>query len=372
LKTENTVNLDSAIEWIIESGVQDTNGGFYAWYDCEKDCYSFLYPEITGYAIQFLTGLYESTGKNVFLKKAIAAGDWLLKIQRKNGAFYCKYFDGTKKIDKSLYTFDAGICLSGLLSLYDATSDEKYFKSSLNIANWLLKNQNPDGSFIAGYTPDNSVIEDHHWSRTSGCHHLKNLIPLLKLYDVLEDKKFYDSAERLLKWGLGLQSETGRFYVSYKLEETYSHANCYAIEGILKAAKYFENKTPSKHIISASRWLSKVQNDDGSIWNYHNTEKERIKTSEALAQAIRIWILTKKFTDTEKSEFETNIKRGLSFLEKTQCSSGNTHSSGGIFYGQRNGEKIRHVNTWATLFTIQALLFLKVKEKNPTFLDLLY
>jgi len=372
LRLREELDLDLAISWVIDSGVQNANGGFYAWYDCEKEQYSFLYPEITGYAIQCLVELYRLTGKNVFLWRANAAGDWLLNIQREDGAFHCKYFDGHGKIEMSSYVFDAGICLSGLLSLFEATSNEKFLKPSLEIADWLLKNQNSDGSFIAGYDPSSAVIEDSHWSRTSGCHHLKNLLFLLKLHEILEDKRFFDSAERLLKWGLGLQSDSGRFCASYKLNETYSHANCYAVEGLLKATRLFSRETLSEHIIRAARWLSNVQNEDGSIWNYYNSRREKIKPSEALAQALRIWILTQEYFDVGKKEFEMNIRKGLHFLGKMQCVNGNIHSVGGIYYGQRNGEKIKHINAWATLFTIQALSFLKEKGGNPSPLEALF
>jgi len=372
LRIRDELDLDSAISWVVESGVQNANGGFYAWYDCQKEGYSFLYPEVTGYAIQFLVELYRLTGKDVFLQRANAAGDWLLNIQRKDGAFHCKYFGEPGKKERSLYVFDAGICLSGLLSLFEVTSSEKFLKPSLRIADWLLKNQNPDGSFIAGYDPNNAVIESSHWSRTKGCHHLKNLFFLLKLYEILEDKRYFDSAERLLKWGLGLQSDSGRFHASYVLNETYSHAHCYAVEGLLKATKFFGRETLSEHIIRAARCLSGMQNGDGSIWNYYGARREKIKPSEALAQALRIWILTEEHFDVGKNEFEMSIRKGLSFLGKMQCVSGNIHSSGGIYYGEQNGEKIKHVNAWATLFTIQALLFLKGKGGNPSSLDALF
>jgi len=372
LKPKDELDLDSAIDWVVRSGIQNADGGFYAWYNCEKERYSFLYPEVTGYAIRLLMELYESMRKDVFLRKAIAAGEWLLKIQRKNGAFHCKYFDGSGKIDKSSYVFDAGICLSGLLNLFEVTSDTKFLKSSLQIADWLLKNQNPDGSFVAGYDPNNMLIEEPHWSATSGCHHLKNLIPLLKLHDIVGDKRCYDSSERLLKWGIGLHSDTGRFYVSRTLKETYSHAHCYAVEGLLKSTKLFDKEVLSEHVIRAAKWLSNVQNEDGSIWNYHYTRKEKIKPSDTLAQALRIWTLAGKYFDVEKNKFEMNIRKGLSFLGKMQCLDGNPRSFGGVYYGKRNGKKIKHVNTWATFFSIQAISFLKERRGNPSAFDALF
>ena len=359
-------DFDKAVHWILESGIQHPNGGFYAWYDCERKQYSFLYPEVTGYALQLLAQLYKETKKEIFLQKGTLAADWLLNIKLRDGSFYCKYFS-PHGIDRSRYVFDAAICSSGLLKLFDITSDPRYLKASLDAANWVLKSQNPDGSFVACYSPSNEMIENDHWSQARGCHHLKNLLLFLEIYKRFEDKEFFDSASRLLKWGSQLQLGTGRFVVAPGSEKTYSHAHCYATEGLSKAMRIFEEPTIEKRLIDAARWLSNIQNEDGSIWNW-TFGNDRIKVCDAAAQALRIW----RGLFLERAEFFENIEKGLGFLKKMQCLNGDVHSCGGFFYGEQNGKRIRHVNTWATLFSVQFLMFLQSKEKNGFFTDALF
>ena len=173
-------SLESAIKWIKESNIQNKCGGFHAWYDCEKKIHSFLYPEITGYAIRLFVQLYKETMDPEMIDRAISAADWLLKIQTSNGGYYCRYYlDNNYQveyIDKTQYVFDSGIIVTGLLELYESTHDDKYLESALFTADWMLSLQNDDYSINAGILPDGRIIEEPHWSKTRGCHQIKTII----------------------------------------------------------------------------------------------------------------------------------------------------------------------------------------------------
>jgi hypothetical protein len=382
LRIKDAPKFETAIDWIINSGIQSKDGAFHAWYDLEKESYSFLYPETTGYAINLLVRLWRTGRKRLFLNKAIEAGDWLVKVQRKNGAFYCKYYNDasdrvSENCDRSLYAFDAGICLSGLLDLYEATSDVRYLEAAVKAGNWLSSLQNSDGSLVAGYNANGDVIEDCHWSRTSSCHHLKNTLSLLKLYQMTRRKKYLGSAAKLLKWGQKLQVNSGRFTVYPNCDETYFHANCYAIEGLLFSSKLLNNITnitPTERAILASQWLSKVQNTDGSLWNWYNSDKEKIKVSDALSQAIGIWLITRRLLPKHQQnrKFSSNIEKGLTFLSSQQRLNGDKHTYGGFYYGEQNEKKIEHVNTWVAFFALRIPLLLKETNNASRMIDLLF
>ena len=373
-RSATPLDLNRGIEWILRSGIQSVDGGFFAWFDNEEERYSFLYPEITGYAIRLLVQLYKTTRSERFLKNAISAGDWLLRIQRPAGSFYCKYFRGNrvdvlsyKDYDRTQYTFDAAICLSALMDLFKAASYVKYLRSSKKIAEWLVKFQNQDGSIAAGYHPDHGIIDAGRWSMTTGCHHLKDVIALLKLYEQLGDERYILSAKRLLEWGRKLQSKDGRFLIFPGNEETYVHAHCYAVEGLLYAAKYLGDNTLMKRAVSGARWLSKIQNNDGSIWNWYNSKEDKIKVSDATTQALRIWLILEREGPVN---FYTNIEKSLRFLSRMQCSIEDERAFGGVYYGERGRKKIKHVNTGVTIFAIHASLFRK-EEGNPSLIDML-
>ncbi len=381
LQIKSAPHFELAIDWIVESGVQSKYGGFYAWYDGGKKRYSFLYPETTGYAIELFVRLWRITGKQLFLDRAIEAGDWLIRIQRKDGSFYCRYYledygQVSEKYDQSLYAFDAAICLSGLLDLYEATSEVRFLNAALKTGDWHFKLQNPDGSLVAGYHGDR-VIKDSHWSRTSSCHHLKNILALLKLYKTTGTDHYLSSAAKLLKWGQILQINSGRFTIYSKSKETYSHAHCYATEGMLFSSRLLNNVInipPAERAVSSARWLSKMQNDDGSIYNWYYSNHERIKVSDALAQAVCIWIITRRILAKHNLEkaFSENIERGLSFLSKQQCMGNDENSYGGFFYGEQDGKKIEHINTWATFFALRIPMLLKEMNEVSRMIDILF
>ena len=188
------------------------------------------------------------------------------------------------------------------------------------------------------------------------------------MHKILQRKKFFVSAKKLLRWAQKLQTVTGEFLISSKSEQVYTHANNYALEGLLKASEFFNDTSLLKNAVHGAKRLSKMQNDDGSVWNYYNSERNKIKVSDATAQALRIWLI---LNEKGVPFFSTNVDKGFEFLGKLQCLSENVHASGGIYYGQQMSNKIMHVNSWATIFTIQALMF-KQKKENPSSISLLF
>ncbi|UCE95802.1 MAG: hypothetical protein JSV51_08870 [Candidatus Bathyarchaeota archaeon] len=375
LRKETGLDIDSAIDWIINSGIQKRNGSFYAWYDLEKRNYSFSYPEVTGYAIQLLTRLYKVGKNDDFLDKAIAAGEWISNIWKKNGCLYSKYYERTCEWDRSQYVFDVGICLSSLLELCEETSDMKYAEVAMEMGNWILMLQTEDGSFFAGLDSEENLINTPHWSQTKGCHHLKVALALLKLFERTQERKYRRSIRKLLEWGIRLQSPSGGFSSFAGNKETYAHAHCYAVEGMLFSSRLFNaiaNPSLFEHSIYAASWLSKAQNEDGSIWNWHNSKREKMKVSDALSQAIRIWAIAKnQINENKTTKLSYSIRKGLDFLRTMQCLSGNRHSYGGIHYAQQNDVKVPHINTWATLFAINASIIL-AKRNDPRLIEWIF
>jgi len=365
-------SVDLALNWLNNSGIQSSKGGFYAWYDKKDEKYAFLYPEVTGYAIQLFTRLYGLDNKVIYLAKAIKAGDWLLNIQKDDGSFFSKYYDTTEseQHDESFYVFDAGMITGGLVDLYKVTSKDKYLKAAIKTMDLVLKLQNEDGSFNAGLLANGKIIDKSRWSQTRSCHLLKMMLPLLRLYKFTEDKKYLDSARRLLRWGTTLQLPDGRFAVFSGSNDTYSHAHCYALEGTVGAYKYFGN-TNLDLAIRINRglsWLMMVQNSDGSIWNWEGQHENKIKVCETLAQTLRLLLLRQKgFSLSEKVLVNEKVKKGFAFLGKMQHLDSDSRMKGGINYGEQNGKIHNTICTCATVFAIHAALLTELGKRRQSF-----
>lgn len=371
MESDIGINTQLALNWLTQSGIQDKNGGFYAWYRLDSKEYSFLYPEITGYAIQLLCKLH-AQGYSVCLPNAVKAGDWLVANQNKDGSFFCKQFSKTvnSQKDESFYTFDAGIISLGLLSLYRHTTNRKYLEAALKTLTLLLNYQKTDGSFNAGRSPNGRIINNEHWSQTSSCHHLKLVIPLLQAYNVTYDDRYFRASKSLLGWGLNLQLNDGRFIQYNNSKQTYTHAHCYAAEGLLGFSSFCDGIDDylSKRIQSAMNWLLDSQNSDGSFYNWNDSHIERMKVTESVSQALRLFLLASNQGICNKFEVEQNIEQGFLFLKKMQLLSDDIRVNGGVMYVESNGKKPVDVCTCSTIFALHATM-LKKKRQSPTVLD---
>lgn len=152
-KLEITIKkLNQAIQksqdWLLNSGIQNSKknsslfGSINAWYDPSKKKYSFVYSEINGYFLTLMVYLYKVTNNKIYIDRALRSAKWLIKNgQNKNGGFKCLFVIDKKSphIYKKdlIYSFDNGVILNGLCSLYKVTKKGFLLKSADKCANWL-------------------------------------------------------------------------------------------------------------------------------------------------------------------------------------------------------------------------------------------
>jgi hypothetical protein len=67
-----------AARWMLTSGIQADNGGVHAWHDLKDGNNSYLYSEITGYAMTTLLFLFRLYKDEIFLEKARSAAKWIV------------------------------------------------------------------------------------------------------------------------------------------------------------------------------------------------------------------------------------------------------------------------------------------------------
>lgn len=253
----------------------------------------------------------------------------MIKVQNKDenhpetsGAFYRGYDISTGAILSDLFSFDTAICVSGLVSLYKETNECAFLDSATLAGEWLVKQmQNNDGSFKALNRPSEpNYVLGKKWFGDKGCLHAKNAICLLKLYDLTRNDKFIESAKSVCDWVLHLQRKDGAFFTREEESFIFSHAHCYATEGLLYAHSKLKTKEYLKAVLKSANWLMRVQNKDGSIMRYHNKFMSTpIKSTDATAQSMRIWLILFKLTG-EQRFLESALRSGdWDFLMQMQC-----------------------------------------------------
>jgi hypothetical protein len=307
--------------WLSSQKVIRADGAVMSWVNREHAGYP--YPEIAGYLLSDLSFRGRDTAA---LRNRVARR--LLADMTPNGAV------GRRGVE---YVFDSAMVLAGLLAhestaglLPDPRMPDRlrdYITDRLNHRSGL------DG------TPENAVT---HWSQSYGCHLLKSVISLTA-FDASRGTDSSALINQLLKDLLPLYEQIGdggRFHVNADSDVTYTHAHCYAIEGLL-VLEGRGNRDLRRWIEGGAEWLASVQESDGGVPAEHDSNGARMKAhADCTAQAVRVWACT------DARRYRNNIKRGVAFL--TELS-----SDGGVRYESGSND----INTWATIFGAQAIDF---------------
>jgi hypothetical protein len=153
----------------------------------------------------------------------------------------------------------------------------------------------------------------------------------------MTDEQIKDPIQDLIQ----LRYRDGLFHLDDERNSVYVHAHCYALEGLLALQEPAFRPLLEE---SADR-LARMQSPKGGMPKHRPSEDRPELASDATAQAIRIWQCL------DPARYETGISRGFDFLESM------ADPEGGIRYSSRSS----HLNSWTTIFTIQALLWEKEK-----------
>lgn len=376
-----TVAVDLALDWLVHSDVrhsadgdQVAQGGVNQGYNWRQCSYPFVYSEITGYAVSTFVNAYRWTGDESYVTLARQSADFLLGIQglteedTVHGAIPHSLSLPGLELRQQYYSFDAAMCLQGLLDLDAIKPAPELRKSAQAIGDWLLERMQQDnGAFLSMYD-----AETGEWQHAGddlfgdgSCLHAKHAIGLLKLGRVAGDDRYMVTAKRVCDWVLGLQDDDGAFRATERLQQVVSHSHCYATEGLLFA----HYALGTEHYLEAARrageWLMRAQNQDGSLniaykrcwWRMGRRITEKFfprRVTDATAQAIRIWLILYYLDGDHR--FLDACHRAKGFLYRMQCTSSSDRNAIGGFYFWP-GHPIMF--TWCTMFAINALYALK-------------
>lgn len=377
-----------AREWILNSGIQNLNsnrtlkGGFNSWFDIEKKSYPFIYSEITGYGITTLLFLDSAFKNDIFISRAKLAAEWvILNALHTSGGVKSKYYyDKSAEDDQYsfergfLYSFDSAMVMNGLINLYETTKISLYLTTAQKIANFLIdKMMTKDGTFYPLYdqtsqSPKNTYDK---WSTQPGGFHSKILIGLSKLAGITKDEKYIDVIKKSQDTLIKFQKSDGRFVTNKKDGSTNLHPHCYSIEGLLYVGVKFKDDKLMERLRKSVEWIFDNQLDDFSIpQSFSNGVPLEYERSDITAQAIRLgsFFIQNKYLDAGyMKNLNASKDRLLSFQNM------NNGQGGGFFYGfDQNGIKLMHLNSWCTMFSIQALNFYhSLKSKQQINLNLI-
>ena len=280
------MNRERLMGWLKGPDVIQPDGSVMSWVNPAHP--GFVYPEAGAVVLRLLA--LESHPPTPLVEKLVAR----LRTQRP-GKF------------GHVYTFDRGLVLAALATAGHADNDE--------------------GDRIAAAIKAGVAVDPKappRWSSVLGPHLLKLAVAgrLVRGHGLL---RALDRLRPTLADGGRIPTPPHR--------ETYVHAHCYAVEGLLALGDVDNARR-------AATWLAEIQHESGGMPSWHDGRRGRAPhPTDATAQAIRLWCCI------DRSQFSLPIDRGLAFLERLAPS------------GVRYSDVSQDLNTWSTAFAIQALDF---------------
>ena len=372
------LTLEERIElvkrWLLDSGIQSERlGGFYAWQNMKDRRHSYLYSEITGYAITILCFLYKITKENIFLEKAHSAALWILHdALDKSGAVLTRNYvkDPVEHYSferGNVYSFDCAMVAFGMLKLYKLTGSKEYLACAENIVNFLNdKMLKPNGIYYPIFDlKDNKVKEDPaKWSTQSGSFHSKLALCLCELAVLKKDDSYKIIAGKLIKSSVELFFKDNRFVTNTSDNSSHFHPYSYTLEGMI----YYSYKTKDnsyKDIIENTFGkITSLQDTDGGFPTQVSDRADKgvfYQRSDIQAQILRLSYFIRSGIDRDKL-----VENVSSFQNTTD-----DYKGGFLFGTDHDGTVKRHSNAWCSMFAIQALYLASSGAAKETILDYL-
>jgi hypothetical protein len=320
--------------WLLESGIQEANGGVARYFRADLGRNLPVSTEITGYALSALVYLHATSGEDVYLDRALRTARFLTRT-----AWNPKIGALPFELDPPEYSyfFDCGIVVRGLLAAWRAAGDAECLSNAAEIGRAMNAHfRAADDSLhpILMLPSKQPVSRDPaRWSRSAGCYQLKSAMAWWDLAEATGDDSFRQAYVRTLEGAMATWREFLPGPAGAQVMDRL-HAFLYFLEGLLPmAGEPCCAAVLSEGIRRTANYVAELAPD--------------FVRSDVYAQLLRIRL----FADW----------CGAETLERAAASEEARHlgefqaPSGGFYFGRRNGEMVPHVNPVSTVFALQAL-----------------
>ena len=207
-----------------------------AWIEYSQDrlgsggvaCYEFGgwtsgYPEVTGYIIPTFWDAARLLERPALGDRALRMADWELRLQHDEGGFPSLY----EADRRPPVVFNTGQVIRGLVRTYEETRDERYLDAARRAADWMVRNQEDDGSWgKANYRGLKRVYDTY------------AAAALARLWIVTGDERYARAAAANCEFAIGHQRANGWFDLCDNdrrfLGAPSTHTICYTVDGLLE------------------------------------------------------------------------------------------------------------------------------------------
>jgi hypothetical protein len=216
-ESDDLIHLDAAMTWLKRAqDVDPIDRGVSCVFYLQNN-WGVSYPETSGYILVTYLSYAEFSNDNEYRERAIEIADWEINIQAPNGGVYSNPKPG------NIAAFNTGQVILGWCSIYEHTGKQKYLDAAVRAGNYLKLTQDFDGNWVNGsYSGARTYEARVDWS-------------LLKLAKLTGDDAYRDVAVKNLKWVLLQQKENGWFMnCGFNDSQSIMHVIVYTLRGLLE------------------------------------------------------------------------------------------------------------------------------------------
>lgn len=345
--------IDEGVAWLIRAQDQSvSNDGGVARHFSLLSGWSTSYPETTGYIIPTLLEYAKLAGDESVRTRSRRMLDWLVKIQLSDGGFQGGLVDSLPVVPVA---FNTGQILIGLATGVREFGDE-YRKSMRRAADWLVRNQDPDGCWRKHPSPfamagDKAYDTHIAWG-------------LLEASRVDSDRAYAEAALANVEWSLTYQKDNGWFDKCCLADpqRPLTHTLGYVFRGIVEAYRFFGNDELLAACLRTANGLLPTVRSNGFIPGRLDSDLTASVSWACLtgsAQIASCWFILYELTGN--ADYLTAARRVNGYLGrvvKTDCLAEIKGALKGSFpvYGEYCAYQFPN---WATKFLVDSFMLEK-------------
>jgi hypothetical protein len=334
-------SLARAGRWFLESGIQESSGGFSRYYRSEIQKNLPVSTEISAYAAKALLFLHRRTGERAYLDAARNTVSFLVNqaYDRSLHLFPYEHPCPTAESRWLAYFFDSGIIVRGLVAFWHETHDDRILDVATAAAHGMSAFWTGRDYHAILTLPDKRpLMRTAQWSTAPGCYQAKSALAWWELAAVTGDetlkRNYLDTIESGMHTCRGfLAGSNQRLKIVDRL-----HAYSYFLEALSPLLDRADCvKTYRFALEEASHWMRELAPE--------------FCRSDVYAQILRARIRASHVISVDRAAAAAEA----SALESFQAESADPRLDGGFVFGRCGATHSPHVNPVSTAFAIQAL-----------------
>jgi len=339
----NHFHIRLAANWLLKAQENSPDEGYSRCYSLYKKKWDRGYIETTGYIIPTMLQVADYLQDEKYKKSAMKAAEWLLEVQNSDGSF-SDIDTGRKQV------FDTGQCLFGLNYLYLNTKEARFLASAQKAGDWLISEQEENGSWIK-----------HAYEGITHSYYTRVAASLIQLGNICKQDRYFKAGLLNIDWAISKQQQNGFFDgSSFKnSEKPILHTIIYVMEGLLQAYEITKESRILNSLLKSANSLKNINLHREIIlfarYNKEYQAEDRSRCITGLAQWAGICLdLYKIIGDEDYLKIAT---RTIYFLKSKQIKSGK-NTKGGFtgslpFYAKYGSAQLLN---WNNKFFLDTLL----------------